>query len=201
MFRSRTQFAALLASAICGHALAQPTPSSGQDLVERYAFHRRGSSHVAPSALPAAAPDALFNALEGHSIVADLHESLMTGRGETFENRWRDRVYISTKGRIFHRFDSKSTRPGVGGVREFVGEADGSGEGRGAKYVWTSNGLSRQWVNRRGTTLRQSIFISRSGDGFSCSMRIERLAGGQPRTIDARQSCRVFRGNVLAGQG
>jgi hypothetical protein len=144
----------------------------------------------------ALAQDSLFAALEGHSVIVDLREEVATPRG-TFEFLWRDRVYISTKGRIFHRFDVRSTHPILHGQRELV--SDG-GPGRGGKYIWTGNALTRQWVNKIGVLVRQTIAISRSQSGFTCHMTVERPAGGRGQVIDRGQTCRVVRGNVLAGQ-
>ncbi len=60
------------------------------------------------SASPALSQDALFSALKGHSIIVDYHEVGFTPRGP-WEARWRDRVYISTQGRI----DRLDLRPEV----------------------------------------------------------------------------------------
>jgi hypothetical protein len=150
------------------------------------------------SASPALSQDALFSALQGHSIIVDYQEVGFTPRGP-WEARWRDRVYISTQGRIFHRPDVFSTVPRTGGVNELVGEAGGTGSG-GRTLVWTGNELTRQWVNRRGVTLRQTITIRRAEGGFVCAMAVERLSGARGPPPETRQTCRVVRGNVFSGQ-
>ncbi len=61
---------------------------------------------------PAIGQSAGFAALEGKSISVDYREQITTPRGQVLRQTWRDRIYISTKGRIFHRFDLQSSMPG-----------------------------------------------------------------------------------------
>ena len=135
--------------------------------------------------------------LEGHSIIVDYREQIVTPRG-SFQVTWGDRIYISTKGRIFHRFNTQSTNPNFGGSFETVGDEAGRGDDRRAKFVWTGQGISRQWTNRRGVTLRQTISITPTGSGYSCHMTIDRF-GARGMITPLGQTCRVVSGNVLAG--
>jgi len=135
--------------------------------------------------------------LEGHSVILDFEEIVTTGRGEPFQQRWQNRVYFSTKGRIFDQFNRSSPRSGQSRSWEAVGDEEGFGEGRAPKFVWNGQGVTRQWANRRGHTRRQTITITPSGNGYSCYMTLERSGGrGFSHVVD--QSCRVVRGNAVA---
>lgn len=149
---------------------------------------------------PALAQSVSFPGLEGHSIVARYDEAITTRRGEVFRYQWNDRVYFSTKGRIFHRFSVDGDRPGRARTYEAVGDEQGVGDGRMAKYRWTGSGITRQWRNPRGVTLRQTIDISATAGGYACRMAVERISGSRGSATPVGQTCRVVRGNAVAGQ-
>ena len=139
-----------------------------------------------------------MQALEGHSIVVNFQEQVTSRRGKSFQAVWRDRVYFSTKGRIFHRFDRQNQRPDRSRNYELVGDEAGQGDDRRAKFAWTGQGITRQWVNRRGVTLQQTIAITPTGSGYSCQMTVSR-SGNRGTSTPLGQTCRVVSGNVLAG--
>lgn len=141
--------------------------------------------------------DARFRNLEGHSIVSDYQEEVTSRKGDVFQIDWKDTLYISTKGRIFHRFSQTNTKRGFDKNVDSVSDEGGRSEGKGASFRWTGNGLVRQWTNRTGVKIRQSIHISPAGDGFACKASIER-AGGKGRIRVVRDDCRVVAGNSLA---
>ena len=139
-----------------------------------------------------------MKALEGHSIAVDYQEQVTTRRGQVTQETWRDRIYFSTKGRIFHRFDRQSPRPDRSRNFETVGDEAGRGDDRRAKFVWTGQGITRQWTNRRGVTLKQTITITPTSNGYSCHMSVSR-SGNRGTITPLGQSCRVVSGNILAG--
>jgi len=139
-----------------------------------------------------------FNDLEGHSVVSEYTEEVMTRRFGPYRATWKDRVYFSTKGRIFHRFNRQSSIPGMDRHAENVSDDEGRIEGRGAAFRWTGDGIVREWTNPRGIHIRQSISISPSGAGFSCRLSVERSTR-RGRAYPISQLCRVIKGNVLAG--
>jgi hypothetical protein len=140
---------------------------------------------------PAIGQSAGFAALEGKSISVDYREQITTPRGQVLRQTWRDRIYISTKGRIFHRFDLQSSMPGNTRTFETFGDESGRGAERRARYVWTGQGISRQRTNRRGVALRQTITIVPTGTGYSCQMTLERSSNATP-VSPLGQSCRVL---------
>ena len=139
-----------------------------------------------------------MKALEGHSISVDYQEQVTNRRGESWTDVWRDRIYISTKGRIFHRFDRQSPRSDRNRNFETVGDEAGRGDDRRAKFVWTGQGISRQWTNQRGVVLRQTITVMPTGSGHSCHMTVTR-SGNRGTVTPLGQTCRVVSGNILAG--
>lgn len=138
-----------------------------------------------------------FSALEGRSIVSDYEEEILSKRSGSFNNKWHDELYFSTKGRIFHRLSMDNGRRGDHRNRDSVSEEDGSNDGQGAAFRWIGNGVMREWTNRRGIRLRQSILVYPSADGYSCKASVERNGrSGNARVI--RENCRVVLGNVLS---
>lgn len=142
-----------------------------------------------------------FAGLGGHSISAEYKEEVMTGRAGSFRLVWREQVYFSTKGRIFHRSDRRSSRPDFERQSENISDPDGQGDGREAKFRWVSDGIVREFTTPRGIHIRHSIAISRSGGGFTCRVTIERSASRfTPSADELGQSCRVVKGNIIAGR-
>jgi hypothetical protein len=144
---------------------------------------------------PALAQAVSLDALKGHSVLLSHHERVHRRNGEVFEVSWNDRIYVSSEGRIFHRVDRRSTRPGRGAQREVVGEAEGGGR----RFRWTGQGLVRAWTNREGRQIGQTVQFSSTGSGLGCAMSVSRQGRAYVQTISS--SCRVVRGNVFAGQG
>lgn len=134
-----------------------------------------------------------FEALEGKSIVAQYSEVILLGNGRNFSQTWTEIVYVSSKGRIFHRHDLKSGSVGNQGSHEAIGDREGAGESRQAKFAWTGSALSRQWTNRRGVHFRQIINVS--GSGCSMSLLRENIRNFTAR--ETAQSCKVVSGNAL----
>lgn len=141
--------------------------------------------------------DTLFRNLEGHSIISNYQEEITSRKGDVFQIDWRDTLYISTKGRIFHRFSQTNTKRGFDKNLDNVSDEGGRSEGKGAGFRWAGDGLVRQWTNRTGVKIRQSIHILLVGDGFACKASIERN-GGKGRVRVVRDDCRVVAGNSLA---
>ena len=86
----------------------------------------------------------------------------------------------------------------MGGSFETMGDETGRGADRRAKYGWTGQGISRQWTNPFGVTLRQTIAITPTGQGYACQMEIIR-AGHRATFTPLGQTCRVVNGNILDG--
>jgi hypothetical protein len=145
-----------------------------------------GAAWVSNHVQPAPAQGLSFANLEGHSIIAEYQEVIVPPRGPSIQQTWRDRVYFSTKGRIFHSFALQSSLPQNSGVFEAVGDQEGAGAGPRSKYTWTGQGIARQWT------------IAPTGGGYGCRMTVERLSAFGGAT-PLGQSCQVVRGNVLAG--
>jgi hypothetical protein len=148
---------------------------------------------------PAASQTLRFADLEGYSIAADYQEMVTTRRSGSFQQTWSDRIYFSTKGRIFHRFSRQSTRPEYARSRESVSDEEGQGDGHGVSYHWTGSGIAREWTNRRGNRIRQSITITPTSNGYVCQISVERFAG-RGTTISLGQTCQVIKGNILAAR-
>lgn len=145
----------------------------------------------------AAAQAVSFSSLEGHSIISDYHEISETRRFGPIQRRWRDRIYFSSRGRIFHKLNVTNTlRPGDYS-REFVSSESGESDGRGAPFRWAGDGLTREWTNQFGLRMRQSVTISPTGGGYACRMAIERSGANIGYTRVTQQSCRVIKGNAL----
>jgi hypothetical protein len=139
------------------------------------------------------AQGSLQSSLQGHSIIANLSEVVMSRRRGTASLNWTTTVYISEKSRIFARHDLKSNDPSRTKLREVSPEDDGAG-GR-VQFRWAGNGLSRQWVNRNGNTIQQTIAISVTPSGFACRLSVSRARG---RVQVLSHSCRVVKGNAVA---
>jgi hypothetical protein len=71
----------------------------------------------------------VFEALKGKSIVIDYRESFSGPRG-SFGVVWRDRIYVSTEGRIFHKVDARSNNPRASGESNWSGKAAVANAGR-----------------------------------------------------------------------
>jgi len=136
--------------------------------------------------------------LRGNSIIAEYEETITSRRGAEFRQTWRDRIYISTLGRIFHKFDRQSSRPGRNRDFEALSDTSTPGSPRDRKYQWSKEGLSRQWISRRGTPVRQSIIFSQDSEGLKCRMLID-YGSARWFSRPVWQSCRVVNGNILAG--
>lgn len=148
--------------------------------------------------VPAFSQAVSFSALEGHSIISDYHEISETRRFGPIQRQWRDRIYFSSRGRIFHKINvTNSLRP-EDFSREFVSSEAGESEGRGAPFRWVGDGLTREWTNQRGVRLRQSVTINPAGSSYSCRMTIERSGASSGHTRVTQQSCRVIKGNALS---
>ncbi|HEV7339244.1 MAG TPA: hypothetical protein VGO06_24980 [Bosea sp. (in: a-proteobacteria)] len=131
-------------------------------------------------------------ALAGYSIASHYEEVLEFPNGNFVRQIWRDRLYFSTKGRIFHKFALESGHPASDRAFEAI-----SGEGGGGGFRWVGNGVSRPWRSPRGGTGTQSFHISAQAGGYSCRMSLERL-GMRLTARPVSQSCRVTKGNILA---
>lgn len=139
------------------------------------------------------AQGSMQTSLQGHSIIANLSEVVMSRRRGTASLNWSTAVYISEKSRIFARHDVSSSDPSRQQFREV--SPDNEGTGGSAQFRWTGSGLSRQWVNRNGNTIRQTISISVTPSGYACRLSMSR-ARGHAQTVSQR--CRVVKGNAVA---
>jgi hypothetical protein len=134
--------------------------------------------------------------LLGQSIQAEYVELFESRRAGQIRQAWSDQVYISTKGRIFHRHKRGSTEPEGSRSFEAVGDDDGGGDGRNVPYRWTGSGLSREWVNRRGVQVQQWIQVTPTPNGFACRTGVTRSPGRNRVTV-LSESCRIVPGNIL----
>lgn len=154
-----------------------------------------GIATLATISFAPAAPAQTFEALEGKSIIAQYSEVISMNNERNFSQTWTDIVYVSSKGRIFHRHDRKSGSAANEGSHEAIGDREGAGESRKAKFAWTGSVLSRQWKNSRGVHFRQIINVNGSG----CSVSLSRQNAGHFFSArETSQSCRVVPGNALA---
>jgi hypothetical protein len=130
--------------------------------------------------------------LKGHSIVMQYTETVQ-GKRRAGKIVWKQDIYISSRGRLFVRVDA--TGKGRSARHEITPGSDNSGGA--TPFRWTQNGLARQWRDRRGRTVRQTIAISRSGTGFTCRATVTRsgFASGA-----GQQTCTVIVGNPLGGK-
>jgi len=144
------------------------------------------------------AGDTLSNALQGYSIVVSYSEIVNTRHG-SFHQTLTVKLYVSSKGRIFTKHSMVSDRPGRTRSRDFISgeESDSAGVGR---YTWSASGLSRHWINGRGRSITETIAIQGSGGNFSCQMSLSRGGGGGGGAAVTGSSCRVFKGNAVAGR-
>jgi hypothetical protein len=150
-----------------------------------------------PSATPSIAQSLMLDALKGHSIIVDYRELVESRRRGTFRWHWRDRIYVSDKGRIFHRFDAIGDRRNS--LYEMVGDETGGTEDNRTKFTWDGSSFVRQWTRRsNGLAIRQTIHVFRTGSGLGCQMNVQRL-GGRGRVTIEGSSCNVVTGNVFAG--
>jgi hypothetical protein len=104
---------------------------------------------------------------------------------------YRDDLYISSQGRIFHHFRVEGNSELVRGGRDAV-----SGESGSLPFVLNGNMLSRSWVNpKTGRQLRETIVLSGTEPGAPCRVRVERFP---PLTYSVlSQSCSVLKGNIV----
>ncbi len=145
---------------------------------------------VCSSGARAQAPN--LEALAGYSITSQYEEILQFPNGNSVRQVWRDRVYFSTKGRIFHKFTLESESPGLDRAFETVSGETGSGG-----FRWVGDGVTRPWRSPRGGTGSHSFHLSGSAGGFACRMSLERF-GMRLTARPVSQSCKVMKGNVLA---
>jgi hypothetical protein len=149
--------------------------------------------------LLAAAPAALaqsdtFEALKGNSIVLDYRERVMGPRGGSFPVFWKDRIYVSTEGRIFHRMDTQSRNPRAIGQQELVGGQQAHA------MAWTGGALVRSFVNpKTGVRIRQVVTVTGSVGNLACSMSLERSGAPGFQYAVEQNGCQVIAGNVFAG--
>jgi len=143
---------------------------------------------------PAAAQNSMFGGLEGHSIISDYEEELLNSSGLVSRFVWRDVLYFSTKGRIFHRSVQHGYRHNY--RNEVVGDGASRGFSNGV-FRWDGSGVVREWFNNRiGTKFRQSISITSGARGAACRTAVQRLGGTTVATV-VRENCRVIKGNAL----
>jgi hypothetical protein len=142
----------------------------------------------------ASAQSSLMAALQGHSIVARYSEAVMSRRRGSFSLDWSLSIYVSSKGRIFAKQDIKSSDPGRD-RHHLVAPEEGGVRGN-TPFQWSAGGLTRSWVGGNGNPIRQSVLITPSPGGLECRLVIER---GRGRTSVLGQSCRVVKGNIVAG--
>jgi hypothetical protein len=130
--------------------------------------------------------------LKGHSIVMQYTE-MVQGRRRTGKVVWNQDIYISSRGRLFVRVDAE----GKGRTARHEITPGSENSGGATPFRWTQNGLAREWRDRRGRMVRQTIAISRSGTGFTCRATITRsgFASGADHQI-----CKVVVGNPLAAK-
>lgn len=137
-----------------------------------------------------------FPDLAGHSISIEYVEGVSNNGGPFVSYVWLDKIYISTKGRLFHSSKQQSALRSSDYNHESVSELAGSDPLQSGKFRWSEHGLVREWIRGR-IRIRYSVVVSRTRSGFSCRAVIERFgAGFESRTI--RESCRITRGNILA---
>ena len=157
----------------------------------------RGASFAPLVILALGSPSALAQAvspaeLQGHSVIVDYQEMLHGGQGARLV-AFNDRVYISTKGRIFHRLDRRGGLDG-GRSREAVSEG---GSVRGGRFQWDGQGrLVRAGRNLRGDPVPITITFERSGGGFTCAFHVDRSYIRASQQV-VRNSCQVVAGNVF----
>jgi hypothetical protein len=144
--------------------------------------------------VPALAQSSLMSALQGHSIVARYSEAVMSRRHGSFSLDWSLSIYVSSKGRIFTKQDIRSSDP-ARDRHHLVAPEEGGVRGY-TPFQWSEDGLTRSWVSAGGNPVRQSVIISQTPGGFECRVVIQR---GRGRTSVLGQSCRVVRGNMVAG--
>lgn len=130
--------------------------------------------------------------LKGHSIVMQYTE-VVHGRRRTENIVWNQKIYISSRGRLFVRVDVDGKRRTT--RHEITPGSDSSGGA--TPFGWTQNGLARAWRDRRGRMVRQTIEITRSGSGFTCRATITRAAFASGA---GHQVCAVVVGNPLGGK-
>lgn len=129
--------------------------------------------------------------LEGKSIVATYTEQVSGPRG-TFRSVWRDKIYVSTKGRIFQKFNFTSESGRMYGVAQ----ENVSGETRRA-FRFNGSGLERTFANpRTGIQIRYAIEFSGAAIGAPCHISISR-SGGWLQFSELGQSCVIVQGNIL----
>ncbi|MGN6096016.1 MAG: hypothetical protein ACTHP8_07230 [Bosea sp. (in: a-proteobacteria)] len=159
----------------------------------------RGSGTLLATLFTAAAAysqDVVLSDLSGHSISIDYVEGLSNNGGPFVSYFWSDRIYVSTKGRLFHSTKQKSALRNSGYSHEAVSELVGPDPSQSGKLLWSEQGLVREWIRGRAR-IRYAILLSRTKSGFACRAVIERFSAGvESRTV--RESCRVTRGNILS---
>lgn len=147
------------------------------------------------SGTPTHAQDGLFARLQGHSITVNYAEVLTFPNGFSFQRSITERIYISTKGRIFQKTLVDSTAPRDNRQSETFGEATGGGR----NFTWTGSGLFRRGRRPNGVVFTETIPVTpTAGGGFSCRYILERF-GSRAAVSGQRHSCRVSRGNLFGG--
>jgi hypothetical protein len=142
---------------------------------------------------PASAQSTTFQALRGNSIVLDYRERVTGPRGGSFPVFWRDRIYVSTEGRIFHKMDTRSQNPRATGQQELVGGQQGNA------MVWNGSAFVRSFINpKTGVRIRQVVTVSGSGNNAVCSMSLERSGAPGFQYAMEHNGCQVIAGNVFA---
>jgi len=130
--------------------------------------------------------------LKGRSIVLKYTE-VVHGRRRTGKIVWNQEIYISSRGRLFVRVDTEGQRRTT--RHEITPGSENSGGA--TPFRWTQKGLTREWRDRRGRMMRQTIEISRSGKDLTCRATITRTSVASRAD---RQICTVAVGNPLGGK-
>lgn len=142
--------------------------------------------------LDAKAQPLTLEALSGYSIVSRHEEILDFPNGRSVRQVWNDRVYFSTKGRIFHKFNLDSDHAASGRALEMIGGE----QGKLGTFRWGGDGITRQWRNPRGGVGHQSFHITGRGGIYACRLSLERV-GMMLTARPISQRCTVVKGNAL----
>lgn len=132
--------------------------------------------------------------LEGYSITIQYTEGVSYNGAPSVPYFWDDKIYISTKGRIFHTTKQQSSLRSSDYSKDTVSETVSADFSNAGKFRWTESGIVRGWF-RNKFRIQYSIYIDRTRSGFTCRALIERFGYGV-QTQQIRQSCRVVRGNI-----
>jgi len=127
--------------------------------------------------------------LYGKSIETRIVEPMSRRRGPG-QQYWHDRIYVSDRGRIFHKFEFSASDSDRDRIHEI-----GPDGATGSTLRWSSGALTRTWKNGRGRTLMQSIVFYGTPGNLSCQAMLARI-GRSSRTTSS--TCTIRDGNILA---